>query len=657
MSSRLDERQISRAVAAFLFIAAFFPVALTLPGYGITWDEPGYVQQARRIGGWFTILASEPAAAFKDSVISEHWPVWEGGQPKKPGNESIQDRLNPPLAIALGGISATVLEGILNTYTAHRLIGALSYGAIVMLLYLWVGRAAGNVAGLVAALSFAFMPRVFGHAHIFATDLPATAWMFLATYSLAAHPDSRRWKWAGGVFLGLAAATKFTALVLPVPLFLWGAIRKDRRTMIYTAVGALVALLVMVIVNPALWHNTIDRIAFFIILSMKRSHIIAIPTYYFGKVYWFDLPWHHPWVMVFGTIPIITVLFAWVGIARVGLRLEKSPDAMLHVIVFLTLMATFMAPGAPGHDGERLFMPIFPFLAAMAGFGYRWIADKNRKILGAASFAMIAIPGLAGIICWHPCELSYYGLALGGARGAHRLGLETTYWMDALTPANEAALRNITQGTPRTFAPYFEQPLSWRAQAGRLGEGAAITGDHPHWVLLIGRQGMMDDFTSLAFELGAPNWELRKNGLRLVALFDARRMYDGIGARLNELRPNDWRAWYLKGLLAEATEDFSAAEDDYVKAMKFDPRHYRTLLHLGRVLRAQGQYPKALDFFYALTKKGSGAEVYMELARTYKAMGDNGNAIQAYRRVLEIHLNYPNALEEMMNIGSGPQAL
>jgi len=637
--------------AALLFIASFTAAAFTIPNYGITWDEPGYVEQAKRMRSWFTLLLREPLSAVKNDSIKERWPVWEGGQPKRPGDESIQDRLNPPLAIALGGLSASIFERILGTFNAHRLLGALSYALIVSLLYFWINKEAGHWAGLASAVTFGLMPRIFGHAHFFATDLPATALTLLSAFSLMAYPDSRRWKLAGGVFLGLAAATKFTALMLPLPIIMCALMRKDRKLILYALIAALIAAPVMVAVNPGLWHHAIGRIRLYFILSTERSRFIAIPTYYFGRVYWFRLPWHHPWVMALGTVPFLSAILALIGCARVVSRAEKSPDALFMLTAFLALMATFMTPMSPGHDGERLFMLAFPFMAALAGFGFKWIVERLRGPRAkSVALALLTLPGAFGIIEWHPYELSFYGLLVGGAGGAHRLGLETTYWIDALTPHNEAEVRRIIAGSPQTFAPYFEQPLSWRAQTGRLGEGATITGDNPHWTLLIGRQGMMDDLARLAWEFGSPKWEARRDGVRLVGLFETVHIYDGIAERLNALDGQETNTSYLKGLLAEAKGNYPAALEDYETALKLNPDQDRAALHLCRVLSALGRYDKAIVIGRFLVKKDPSAENYMELGDIYNAMGDKQNAIQAYRRVLEIHLNYPDALKRMMDI-------
>jgi len=92
-------------------------------------------------------------------------------------------------------------------------------------------------------------------------------------------------------------------------------------------------------------------------------------------------------------------------------------------------------------------MPVFPFLAALAGIGFAWIALRIREwaehrgrlawarpgllALGTVAF----LPHLLVTLDLYPHLLSYYSEAIGGLHGAQRLGLETTYWCETYTQA------------------------------------------------------------------------------------------------------------------------------------------------------------------------------------------------------------------------------
>ena len=98
------------------------------------------------------------------------------------------------------------------------------------------------------------------------------------------------------------------------------------------------------------------------------------------------------------------------------------------MIHFLTLPVIRMFP-TPAHDGVRLFLPTFFFLAAFAGWGTIWLADTLARrfrfpswscrgvlaglVLGSAAYSLVRI---------HPYELSYYNELVGGPRQAWRTG-------------------------------------------------------------------------------------------------------------------------------------------------------------------------------------------------------------------------------------------
>ena len=83
----------------------------------------------------------------------------------------------------------------------------------------------------------------------------------------------------------------------------------------------------------------------------------------------------------------------------------------------------------PAHDGVRLFLPTFFFLAAFAGWGAVGLADRiGRSRPGAGcspaprSRPWSCCPAAWGLVRIHPFELSYYNELIGGPRGAWARG-------------------------------------------------------------------------------------------------------------------------------------------------------------------------------------------------------------------------------------------
>ena len=101
-------------------------------------------------------------------------------------------------------------------------------------------------------------------------------------------------------------------------------------------------------------------------------------------------------------------------------------------------------PHTPGHDGVRLFLPAFGVLALLGGLGPGccWI-DPGRW--GTAAIVAALAEGIASVAVMMPVPLSYFSPVVGGLPGATALGMEPTYYWDALTPE---ARRWLAEHTP-----------------------------------------------------------------------------------------------------------------------------------------------------------------------------------------------------------------
>ena len=100
------------------------------------------------------------------------------------------------------------------------------------------------------------------------------------------------------------------------------------------------------------------------------------------------------------------------------------------IALFLVVFSTRI----PVYDGERLFLLVFPLWAVVIGSGFGWLWERvsggpKRRLEALAAF--FAFQGY-GVLALHPFQLSYYNLLVGGLPGAERLGLELTYWGDAV---------------------------------------------------------------------------------------------------------------------------------------------------------------------------------------------------------------------------------
>jgi hypothetical protein len=190
---------------------------------------------------------------------------------------------------------------------------------------------------------------------------------------------------------------------------------------------------------------------------------------YFGRVYADrDVPWHYPWVYFVATVPVGLHVLGLLGLVRAGKNRRREPFSLLlagTIVFFLVLFST----GIPVYDGERLFLHVFPAWVLLIGLGFGWLWDsvvtsrRGRIVLGGILLAQ----GI-GVVSMHPFGLSYYNALVGGLPGAKQLGLEVTYWSDAI---DRVLLDRLARAA---------RPGSSAAMAPTLypGQGAETTGFH-----------------------------------------------------------------------------------------------------------------------------------------------------------------------------------
>ncbi|MGE5754349.1 MAG: glycosyltransferase family 39 protein, partial [Planctomycetaceae bacterium] len=229
--------------------------------------------------------------------------------------------------------------------------------------------------------------------------------------------------------------------------------------------------------NPAWWREALPRLAHYARLgTARRGALPDIQILYFGQTYEYSLPWHNAWVLIAITVPASILAAAVAGVLVAVLRVGRDRLPLFFLVNLVTLPVTRMLP-TPAHDGVRLFLPTFFFLAGLAGWGAVGLADGLARLLRAravmfrgAAAALVLVPAAWQLIKIHPFELSYYNELVGGPRGAWDAGFELAYWYDAFNDRTLAALnQELPPGaTVDTLNPLSNPPTFFELQA--LGE-------------------------------------------------------------------------------------------------------------------------------------------------------------------------------------------
>lgn len=503
-----------RIFTGLIFLCVLVGLTLSLPGPGLCWDEPYYLAAASHSYlPWFRRLGDD--ALSREAILTSWNPV----------------ERHPPATQIWIGLVQTAAGGWLGDLLVARLAVAMLFAILAAWLFLFVARRSGNLPGFLAAASLVFIPRVLGHAHFATLDIPiALGWFAVVAVFVEVLDRPARWWPLPGIVFGLALLTKSTVLPLPALLMAWGLWSRGRRALwpcLSLALGPALLLL-----WPWMWVDTGDHLRSYLELVSARP---SIGVYYLGRSGdCSTVPWHYPLVMTIGTTPIFIFAFGVMGSIGVVRRWKEDPVGLLMLANVVFILGIASGPGIPRYDGIRLFLPLFPFLAALAGTGFAQ-ALKKCQSLGAVSagaaraFSVLGVTAFALYhLVWlyvlHPFYLSDYSVCVGGPRGAGALGLETTFWLDAMDRkviefVNEQAPQNARVALfpyAHLARLYHEDHGTFRADLKLVNRTRSELWDVQ---VLICRQGMFDEEAWRLYKSGIASFERKLMDVPLCKVF------------------------------------------------------------------------------------------------------------------------------------------
>ncbi len=249
-------------------------------------------------------------------------------------------------------------------------------------------------------------------------------------------PDAIRWGWtlAFGLIAGCALATKLTGWFLPLPFLVWAGLYRSRLGFKTLFFGLLVAFAVLYALMPPWWTEPVTGLVRFFHSNLTRGANQPIPVQFLNTIYntpTDSLPWYNTLVWTVLVTPVGFLVMAGVGFWAALRNWRSEPIGLLIAGNWTFLMVLRAMPHTPGHDGVRLFLPAFGVLALLGGLGARFLLDRWGKWAKLAISAAL-IEGIASIVVMMPVPLSYFSPIVGGLPGATALGMEPTYYWDAL---------------------------------------------------------------------------------------------------------------------------------------------------------------------------------------------------------------------------------
>jgi len=431
---RSSPRSLALAALSVTIVCAL-GLSATSPGLPMTWDEGNAIRRSQGIQRWFGVLVAgdrgdQALDAFSRDGIAECWRYTTRieGHPAFYG-----------IVIAAGRWVSAAWLGPLDSFRfGPILLFAVAAGAM----FYRMARECSIAAALGAVAALMLLPRMFAHAHFASFDGPLVACWVLAWAAFA--PARRSWPAAIllGIALGMTLSAKATGWLAPLGFLAWTLVYRDRAGAKAMAWGLPIALATFFLLNPPLWHDPIRGWATFFQMNLGRSEF-NISTQFFGRMYNLDhpLPWYNTLVWTGITVPVGILLLMAVGVAVVLRRWRDDRAGTLLLANALVLLIVRALPGVPPHDGVRLFLPSFAFLAALAGVGAASVlafaprrpdGDVARRRAAVVAVLVLYAGSATSAIWYAPQWLSYYNLAVGGLPGATALGMEPTYYWDGL---------------------------------------------------------------------------------------------------------------------------------------------------------------------------------------------------------------------------------
>lgn len=424
------------------FAILFLPLWATLSDYGITCDEPIYMEATLHIKKWLSLGIEE---RMDPDEINRYWKT----DPKR--------NVHPAGLKWFYIIAQKIIFWEKDAYRQNGLLNILIFSiSVIIFLNWWDKKSFWRPLTYVCILLT--IPRFFAHIHFPATDIPMTSFLLLFLVYLD-HTLFGKGFWVAGLFLGFLVSIKITSLLLVFPIFLAMVIgHRDKwiTVVVRLSLVCLVGLIIFYIINPDFWYSPMSRSIEFLSQTVTRKSWTPITLFFNANYYSYRGPFHYPFTIFLITTPILHIVLLLTGI--ITCILNKSLFNNFKTILVLTSLITpfviLALPISPAHDGIRYLLPAFPFAICfmVAGLEKIWLFLRQtdsgflgksfRYILALILLALFALD-IYGPARFPPFELSYYNGIVGGISGAHKRGYETTYWWEIINDDVIEHLNNL----------------------------------------------------------------------------------------------------------------------------------------------------------------------------------------------------------------------
>jgi hypothetical protein len=451
---------------AIIFILAFLVSGiLSLPKYGLTWDEGlGNLFFGERYFKYLTTFQDKFLDFRADLAATRKLPLDLFQSPLREHPYTY-----PPLADTLSAASMYLFSyqlHWLDPVDGFHLFKVLLAAVFLWFFYRFASRHMGRSGAFLGLICLGTFPRFWGDMHFNPKDVPEMIFFGLCVMAYFKWYERPRWYWAvvSGLLLGAGLAIKANAVFVPLVLILgvwpWGikpqswleVLRYQLRYAGHYILMAISCAGLYFISWPLMYTNPAIARTYFTLMAGQDSRT--------GPPGW---SWN-PFGFVATMMPEVVLLFFAIGVffvVRQALREKSTFWRLLLVWCYLPIIRISL-PGQVNFDGIRHFMEFLPPAMLIAGYGVTSLVDRlgrNRIVLKSALGAGVVMLLAANIsdiyIRYYPYEYLYYNRLAGGLSGAQQLfgKSETTdYWAssyrEGLQWINENVEPDASLGVP-----------------------------------------------------------------------------------------------------------------------------------------------------------------------------------------------------------------
>jgi len=363
----------AQVILPILCAAAFVTAGVvTLPHYGLTWDEGlRHMFFGERYFDFFTSLDTVYLDFDRGDLAIHRRPLNLYYSPRKHFAYAY-----PPLAQTLSAATMEIFAyrlGWLDPVDAFHLMTVLLSGLLLWVLFRFAAGSLGWLTAFLATLILSTYPRFWGDSHNNPKDIPEAVFFsfaVIAVHSWHTNPSWRRALWAGILF-GASLAIKLNAAFIPLVVVLgiwswefkwppWRRVANHLREFFSHYIlmfGS--AATTYFLLWPYLYPDPITRF---------KNHLE------FMKGFARQGPPNWNWdslIQAITTMPEVVLMLLLVGLCFALCRARRAESSMLYLLgVWLVVpILRNSVPGMVNYDGIRHFVEFVPAACLLAAYG------------------------------------------------------------------------------------------------------------------------------------------------------------------------------------------------------------------------------------------------------------------------------------------------